>query len=213
MNLNVRLKVFIGFMRDLIVDTPLGLEASKALLFLSSEYGEGVTTSVLAAGRQLSDQLNRKVLYIDTTYEKPDLHRQFDVKASPGVSDYLVDKDMSVTDCVHEITPTSYLIPIGKQPGILVNQMNSNRFGELINTVKSNFDCVLVDTCPLTNSLPTKVMLQYFENVVLVLACGRTRWESAQHLKEIVEANKSKIAGVILNKRKFYIPKWLYRKI
>ena len=200
-------------MSDLIVDTPLSLEASNALLFLSSEYGEGVTTSVLATGRQLSDQLNRKVLYIDTCYEKPDLHRQFDAKAFPGVSDYLTDKDMSVADCTYEITPTSYLLPIGEHPGILLNQLNTKRFGELINAVKSEFDCVLVDACPLTSSLPTKFMLQYFDDVVLVLECGRTRWESAQHLKEIVEANKSKIAGVILNNRKFYIPKWLYKRI
>lgn len=200
-------------MRDLIVDTPLRLEASSALLFLSSSYGEGVTTSVLATGRQLSEQLNRKVLYIDTCYEKPALHCHFGMNAVPGISDHLMDKKVSVADCIHEITSATYLMPIGSQPGLLLNQLNSERFAQLIQTVKSEYDCVLVDACPLTHSLPTKFMLQYFDAVILVLECGKTRWESAQHLKEIVESNHSTIAGVILNNRKFYIPKWLYKRI
>jgi Mrp family chromosome partitioning ATPase len=49
--------------------------------------------------------------------------------------------------------------------------------------------------------------------VVLVIRHGGTRREVVRRAKETVERAGGKILGVVLNKRKFPIPEFLYRRL
>ena len=49
------------------------------------------------------------------------------------------------------------------------------------------------------------------DGVVMVLSCEETRWEVAQNMKSRLEASGANILGVIMNKRRYYIPRLLYK--
>jgi hypothetical protein len=49
--------------------------------------------------------------------------------------------------------------------------------------------------------------------VILVVESERTRKRTAMWAKEQVEGAGGKLLGVVLNKRKYYIPDWLYKHI
>jgi len=41
----------------------------------------------------------------------------------------------------------------------------------------------------------------------------RSRWEVVQRTKELLVKSNANVLGVVINKRRFYIPKWLYRTL
>jgi Mrp family chromosome partitioning ATPase len=49
------------------------------------------------------------------------------------------------------------------------------------------------------------------DQVVLVVESNTTRSEVLNHSIEKMKAAGAKISGTLLNKREFYIPKWVYR--
>jgi Mrp family chromosome partitioning ATPase len=49
--------------------------------------------------------------------------------------------------------------------------------------------------------------------VVLVVKHGGTRREVVKRAKETIERSGGKILGVVLNKRKFPIPEFLYKRL
>jgi Mrp family chromosome partitioning ATPase len=46
-----------------------------------------------------------------------------------------------------------------------------------------------------------------------VLEAEKTRWPVAENTKQMIEKNGGKVLGVVLNKRQFYIPDFIYRRL
>jgi protein-tyrosine kinase len=199
--------------QTVIIDSLHVLEQNSRLIFLTANPGEGTTTAILASGRLLTEGNNRLILYIDASFKNPDLHRRLNVDPFPGLSDFLSDPEMDWQTCIRQIGPQVHLIPAGSDPLQIPVHIASNRFSDLMQRVHSIYDNILMDANPLSESLPPKTVLEKFDGVILVIECERTRWQVARHAKDHIEAHQSKVAGVILNKRKLYIPKWLYMSI
>jgi len=49
--------------------------------------------------------------------------------------------------------------------------------------------------------------------VVLVIESGKTRRQVALRAKKELEEAGGMLLGVILNKRKYYIPNWIYKRL
>ncbi len=67
---------------------------------------------------------------------------------------------------------------------------------------------------PPAHSLPAMTRFaRLFDGVILTLSCEYTRWEVAQEMLEILKKGDVHICGTVLNNRRLYLPKWLYRRI
>ena len=51
------------------------------------------------------------------------------------------------------------------------------------------------------------------DGVVLVLEAEKTRWQVADKARESIENHGGKVLGVVLNKRRYYIPDFIYSRI
>ena len=56
-------------------------------------------------------------------------------------------------------------------------------------------------------------MSKKVDGVILVVESGRTRRPTAIKAKKELEQAGAKIIGVILNRRKYYIPEWIYKRL
>ena len=59
--------------------------------------------------------------------------------------------------------------------------------------------------------MPTLARLA--DEVILVVEAERERMEVIKSTQEILAEAKANLTGIILNKRNFYIPKWLYKTL
>ena len=51
------------------------------------------------------------------------------------------------------------------------------------------------------------------DGVVLVVESEKTRWEVAESARKWIKSGNGNVLGVVLNKRKYHIPNWLYRRL
>ena len=58
-----------------------------------------------------------------------------------------------------------------------------------------------------------KVIGKKVDGVILVSQAGKSRQRVAFRAKSELEATGANILGVVLNRRKHYIPEWIYRKL
>ena len=58
-----------------------------------------------------------------------------------------------------------------------------------------------------------RVLCTKVDGVVLVIEAGKTREQVAVRAKKELEEAGGKVLGVVLNKRKYHIPEWIYKRL
>lgn len=84
---------------------------------------------------------------------------------------------------------------------------------ECLQLLGARFKYVLIDCHVAGASAALTKMAKLLDGVVLVASAGQTRKDEIYRAERIVEAAQGKILGLILNKRTYPIPGWLYRRI
>jgi Mrp family chromosome partitioning ATPase len=51
------------------------------------------------------------------------------------------------------------------------------------------------------------------DGVVLVVEAEKTRWPVAETVRDKIKNSGGNILGIVLNKRRYYIPDWIYNKL
>lgn len=77
-------------------------------------------------------------------------------------------------------------------------------------TMREGFDFTLLDAPPITLHPESASLARWTDGVILVVQAGKTRWEVIQQAQAQLQMAGAKILGVVLNRRKFVIPRFLY---
>ncbi|WP_295446151.1 hypothetical protein [uncultured Thiodictyon sp.] len=77
--------------------------------------------------------------------------------------------------------------------------------------LRGKFATIVVDSPPSSQSFDGIVLSGAMDAVVLVVRAESTRSPVAAHLRDRLTARGAPLAGVVLNQRRFYIPKFIYR--
>jgi len=83
----------------------------------------------------------------------------------------------------------------------------------LFNRLRNVFNIVIID-CPAVMTGASYVSASGLaDSCLLVVEAGRTRIPVVKRAMEEIEAAGGKLQGVLLNRRKHYIPSWIYRHL
>ena len=185
----------------------------KTILVTSCSPLEGKTVSSISMALALSIEANAKVVLIEGNMSSPRIHELFNIDTVPGLSDLLISRAnlneiMRKTE-FHNLT----IIPSGSQISKKLDVFEIERLQDLIGSLKKDFDYVIVDGQSVSGSSDVSIVSKYFDGIVFVVECEKTRWEVLQQSKEKIKGVGGKILGVVLNKRVYYIPQKVYGKI
>ena len=184
----------------------------KTLVFTSVSYGDGTSTTAANLASALARDPWRSVLIVDADIRRPCLHKVFNIEQTPGLSDFLSDETITEPS-PKKLGSNFYFQTSGLLGARAVGLFESTKFDDFLKYVGSRFDHVIID-CPPVNQFPeTRVIAGKVNGVILVVNSGKTKAQVASRVKnDLVEAGAN-ILGVVLNRRKFYIPNWLYKKL
>lgn len=108
----------------------------------------------------------------------------------------------------------SYAGGITKPRKIVISRQSDAKFRkECLRLLGKHFKYVLIDCHTVGNSPALTAMAKLVDGIVLVASAGQTRRDEIYRAERIVEAAQGKVLGLILNKRKYPIPGWLYGRI
>jgi capsular exopolysaccharide synthesis family protein len=198
---------------ELIVENLSRLENKQSIMFTASNRRDGTTTTLIATAKILAKHMDASILIVDGNMKSPGIHHYWKQAPSPGLSDVLGDTTISLDDIIRKENSWAHLITSGENELIGSKALTSKRFQELFGQLKKTYDFILFDMGPVNLFPALHHIMSLMDGVVLVVACESTRWEVAQNVKQKLEAAGADILGVILTKRKYYIPKWLYKYV
>jgi Mrp family chromosome partitioning ATPase len=184
-----------------------------SLGFASAQSGEG-TSTILANLIMDLKRTNLRILVVDLNVRHANLPGLFSLPDSPGLID-LVHGRRRLTDVVRVIKAHKiFLLPLGKLAKTTPFELETAV--RAINKAGKNskyFDLILFDFPPL-NQLPQGLYAaRQIDGLIQIVQAERTRVEVVRTLKHRLEHLGIQLFGVVLNQRRFYIPKFIYENL
>ncbi|WP_040254566.1 GumC family protein [Psychroserpens mesophilus] len=117
-------------------------------LFVTSttaQEGKSHTSTNLAKSFSFSE---KKVLLIETDIRVPRVNDYLDINPDKGLTDYISDKSLSISDVTLSVEDNAFLdvIPSGTIPPNPAELLMSDRINELFDIAKQSYDYIVVDT-------------------------------------------------------------------
>ena len=185
----------------------------RILAVTSAGHGEGSTTVAAQLALSLASNPALSILLVDANLRKPDIHRLFQVEQENGLTDFLRQKDFHTVLKKASINNNLTLLTSGKSVSDPSEFFNATDIEQKLIREAVNFDHVIMD-CPPVNAYPETTMLaSHCDGVILVVQAGETRRELVLDAQEQMIHAKVNLLGVVLNRRKYYIPDFLYKNL
>lgn len=171
--------------------------------------GEGKTVTALQIAYGLAAYGEKHVLLTETNFAQPALPSLFGTTNENGLQDVLTAR----TSLYKSIVPTAYdglyLLTAG-QTG---DWRNESRMAQFMDEAKANFDYVVIDGKSLLNDSEAVNLAPLVDGFILAVECERTKWEVVQIANRKLSGADAKHVGIVLNKHKYYVPRFIYRMI
>jgi len=185
----------------------------RVLAITSSHDDEGASTVAANLARVLTRPGDGDVLLIDADLRHPSIHRFFESRLSPGLSDILTDGQSFDSVVVPSPVQNLHILSAGNINGNLSEIFDSERLTSLLHSIKKNYQFVVIDLPAVNEASWTLRVARLCDGVGLVIEAERSCWEVVERTKELLVQSKANIIGAIINKRRFYIPRWLYKTL
>ncbi|GAL11904.1 tyrosine-protein kinase EpsD [Vibrio astriarenae] len=140
------------------------------------------------------------MIVIDTDLRKPTLGKLFNLSPSDnGLSNYLL-MDAPLADCLHTDPDSGItILPSGFIPPNPQEMLSSDKFKQLIERLKQDFDRVIID-CPPVMVVSDALLIGHLsEAMLLVLKANTTKTHQASKAIAELINHQIKMDGVILN--------------
>ncbi|WP_062108607.1 CpsD/CapB family tyrosine-protein kinase [Bacillus niameyensis] len=176
-------------------------EEIRTLMVTSSGPSEGKSTTAANLAVVFAQQ-GKKVLLVDADLRKPTVHYTFGMVNTQGLTN-LLTRQISLQEAVKttDIETLNILTsgPIPPNPAELLSSKGMQTF---LSAVKEEFDMIVFDTPPVLAVTDAQVLANQCDGTVLVVYSGKTEIESIQKTKDLLNAAKAKLLGVVLNNKK-----------
>ncbi|MDD0973755.1 CpsD/CapB family tyrosine-protein kinase [Pseudomonas fontis] len=190
-------------------------EDQRTLLLTAANTGSGTSTSALAFASQLALMSGESVLLVDASPSSNSLSQQLKLEKQRGFSDLMFNQDTPplLRDCVVRLSDQPFdILPSGiYKRG--KERLNPDLMRALLSNLAKDYRFVVVDGEAIYASPDSLVIGTLVDGVILVVTAEDTRWEVAQAAAQRLTQAGAKLIGSVFNKRKYYMPKWLYNNL
>ncbi|QQO62355.1 polysaccharide biosynthesis tyrosine autokinase [Providencia manganoxydans] len=162
----------------------------------SPGVGKSFVTSNMAV---VLANAGKKVLLIDTDLRKGRIHKAFGLSNKLGLSDYLSQSDTSQPNIHNSVIENLDVICRGKNVTHSSELLMSERFKRLLDTVKGQYDIVVIDTAPILAITDSAIIGKYVGTSLLIAYYGVNTVKDVELSLKRFKQNDIEITGVILN--------------
>ncbi|RJX23786.1 MAG: polysaccharide biosynthesis tyrosine autokinase [Dethiobacter sp.] len=172
----------------------------RSILVTSPLPDGGKTTTVSNLGVTIS-RTGARVIIVDGDLRRPAIHRVFGLDNKVGLTNLLVEENLTVEDALQETEAENlYILTSGPLPPNPSELLVSAAFSRLLEKIKEQCDFLLIDSSPALAVTDPALLSRYVDGTILVINFGDIPREVAQKAKEQLENVKANIIGVVLNK-------------
>ena len=82
-----------------------------------------------------------------------------------------------------------------------------------VDALRVSFDNILIDCRALGTSAEVAVLASNVDGIVIVVEAGQSRRDEILNAQRTIENAGGNFLGFVLNKRRYPVPEWLYRRL
>ena len=170
-----------------------------------ASVSEQAGTSTLAAGlaASLSEMNDGKVLLVDVNLGPEEVHPFF--KGKPA---YPLRAALKPNGEINSAADNLYLATVGSSNAGLARLGLKKFFDMMPNLKASDFDYIIFDMPPLSQTSPTWGMAAFMDKLLLVVEAEKNNGEIIKRSYRKLGAERNNV-DVVVNKTRSYVPKWL----
>lgn len=179
------------------LDFALPDQALRRIVVTSALPGEG-KSSVSANLAVAMAQMGRRVLLVDADLRRPRQHQIWQIPNLVGLSDVLVGR-AEFSSTVREVLVNVDLICCGTIPPNPSALLTSNRMATLMQEWSEHYDCVVIDTPPVTLFPDALKLGKQVDGVLPVIRPGLLQTHAALHMKRLLLQAAQNVLGIVVN--------------
>ncbi|MDP5337682.1 MAG: polysaccharide biosynthesis tyrosine autokinase [Nodularia sp. (in: cyanobacteria)] len=169
----------------------------KVIVVSSCLPGEGksfITANLAVA----TAQMGQRVLLIDADMRRPRQQEVWKVRNLMGLSNILVGQ-ASLSQSCHEPLVNLHLLTAGTIPPNPAALLDSERMHELVQQAAQDYDCVIIDTPPLTFIADASIIGKLADGILLVSRPGVVNSDAIKTTKTLLENSRLSVLGMVVN--------------
>lgn len=179
--------------------------AGSVIAFTSASPGEGVSHVVQSFAAELVRHTGRLAVIVDA-------QRLQQLRAK----DYMQLAQLCVDTNINNLC----ILPNEEFDGRLADThpvqvkawQREPEFGfDRLQAFRSEFDYTLIDCPALKESYEAAMLAPIADGLVLVVEADRTRRDQIRRAQQAIGMSNGNLLGLVLNKRQYLVPNWLYR--
>ena len=171
----------------------------EVIVVTSSDQGEGKSTLVANLGVVCAQDDARTIL-IDADLRRATLHNCFGINHEEAGLTEILTGQLSLEECIQKTAVEKLdVLPAGGAVPNPAELVGSKKMRDLINTLKEQYDYIIIDTPPVAPVADSLVLSPLADGVIMVVRSKKTiRKEAKKTLYKLRESG-SRILGVVLN--------------
>lgn len=188
--------------------------APKTLLVTGAETGEGATqiaAGLAIVGAESNSEL--KLLLVDFNLRDPQLAHVLGVQTAAGLAE-VVRGDTPIQDAVYATGIDNLaLLPAGQQTDQPLALFRNPKLRTVLTDLAAAYDHLIIDAAAANRYPDAQILAGLVDGTILVTRTGVTRRETVAEAKKRIEQSRGRLLGIVLNRRQFPIPGFLYRRM
>ena len=183
---------------------------SEVLAVCSAIAGEGKTTVAVGLATTIAQDFpERRVVLVETDFQRPALADDFGLEARPGLIDCVVSGETIQNACRSTFLENLYIVPVGGATPYLGRPLRSSRIAAIIDSMRQMYDLVIIDLPPILANSDAVLLTDLADGAIWVVRSGITPMNLVSRALE--QLDEGKLRGVVLNGTQSAIPNWLQR--
>ncbi|WP_111307949.1 GumC family protein [Confluentibacter sediminis] len=179
-------------------------EDKQVIMVTSGKKGEGKTFISVNLGASLAIT-GKKVVVLGFDLRAPRLMKDVGLQYKHGITDYIVDRQVEVTDIIvrYKGNPNLDFIASGTIPPNPGELMLSDRVSELIAILKQTYDYIIIDTPPIGKVADAFSLRNYVDSTLYIVRSNYTTKSEIKGINDITLNKKLDQVMIVFNDVKF----------
>ena len=183
----------------------------NVIQFIGSRMGEGTSTLIREFALATAQHSTKPVLLIEADFKQPCQNQAFAIEAKPPL-DYVLKERKPLDGVISQVDNTNlFLGTLSYKVLRSLPERSFNESEDIWSSAREQFSLILIDSSPVNASADSLAICKSVDGVVLVIEAEKTRSAVVQDVKNQILMREGNILGIVFTKRKFYIPKFVYK--
>jgi Mrp family chromosome partitioning ATPase len=204
-------QIFANFYDNLMLSP--GEAPVKSVLVCSADPGEGATTVALGLALAAAGKQSRPILLIDGNFHHPCICQALRLTDLYGLGELIAGRVEAPKAVIQRGSSGFSAMGPGIMPPDYLIDLEPPKFKNLLHRLAEDYALVIVDG-PSVNVYSESVLYgSQVDQTILVVYSGVTRVPVLSKALTKLSASGCKKVDILLNRRIFPIPNWIYKKL